>query len=275
MTHVKVICGGRSDGSAADRAAAEYDRQPAEKNKAKTPSLRPLRPQWFDVWNEEPECEPDAEAEDCCSFSSVRNLLTTSLCDRERNAAFLRGKPWRPLGSWALFYALGFDLQGSRYVLVPVSDAMMRDWDVDADQLHQEAVANARLLSPAWLERADSGPREKEIPRCNLLEAGLPGGTAAGPFRLSNRSGTNGASVIGWEGILEKTSEVLGGDFVIVPFSVHEVLVLPAADEELDLNVWRSGLHLFNASPQVMPPEDVLSDNLQLYEQATGLLRAV
>lgn len=46
-------------------------------------------------------------------------------------------------------------------------------------------------------------------------------------FILSNRDAVYGASAILFKDILDKVYELIGGDYYIVPSSVHEVLIIP------------------------------------------------
>ena len=46
-------------------------------------------------------------------------------------------------------------------------------------------------------------------------------------YLLTNQRGYNGAATILYEGVLEKFAEEVGKDLILLPSSVHEVLLLP------------------------------------------------
>lgn len=82
-------------------------------------------------------------------------------------------------------------------------------------------------------------------------------------YVLSNEAGSYGASLIANKEVLDYASTIIGGDFYILPSSVHEVLLAKAGffpEEELKamvMEVNRSGF---------ISQEEILSDNLYYYD---------
>ena len=74
-----------------------------------------------------------------------------------------------------------------------------------------------------------------------------------------------GASVIQYPGFLEQAAEVMGGDFFILPSSIHEVLLVPD-DGKADFRDLETMVQTINES-QVAPAER-LSDHVYHYDQA-------
>lgn len=206
-----------------------------------------------------PAMPPGADIRD---FSRAKQRLRTKLCDPENCRDYLSDKPWTPVGAWALTYRLEMAERGNMVGSAPVTHRLMQMWGVDAETLHGEAVAKESAADPPRLRSLADGSK------ANLLE-GPPLAVMAEPavFSLSNRSGFNGACVVGWDGVLERVADTLRCSYFVVPVSVHEVLVFPdlgqTSAQDLELKLQHS-----NADPMLMPvKEDILSNRIQYYSR--------
>lgn len=85
---------------------------------------------------------------------------------------------------------------------------------------------------------------------------------------ISNDKNIFGATGIFYPGCLESVSEKAGGDILIIPSSIHEVLCIPAdlADAD-DLRKM-----LYEANNDIVPEQDVLSYNIYYYDAAKNKL---
>lgn len=83
-------------------------------------------------------------------------------------------------------------------------------------------------------------------------------------YVLSNRHNVKGAAVILYDGLLKEMSKVLGHDLLILPSSVHEVLVM-AYDKTMDLFPVRDMVEHINK--EEVPVCDVLSDQIYRYNR--------
>ena len=81
-------------------------------------------------------------------------------------------------------------------------------------------------------------------------------------FVATNKSKINGASVILYDGLLAKFAEKVGGDFYILPSSIHETILLPAAGD-MDVDYLIGMVRSINAAE--VSPEEILSDNVYKY----------
>ena len=83
-------------------------------------------------------------------------------------------------------------------------------------------------------------------------------------YVLSNRHNVKGAAVILYDGLLKEMSKVLGHDLLILPSSVHEVLVM-AYDKTMDFLSIRDMVEHINEVE--VPVCDVLSDQIYRYNR--------
>lgn len=73
---------------------------------------------------------------------------------------------------------------------------------------------------------------------------------------LSNKSKVYGAGAILYEGMYDKLQEVMDGDFVVIPSSVHEVILVKTEYGDVDALTKIIG----DVNGSVVSPEEVLSD---------------
>lgn len=83
-------------------------------------------------------------------------------------------------------------------------------------------------------------------------------------YILTNLMGVNGAAVLLYPGILASAAEQIGGDLLILPSSIHEVLI-QKWDGEIDLEVAAEMVKIINR--QDVAPEEVLADCVYVYRK--------
>ena len=82
-------------------------------------------------------------------------------------------------------------------------------------------------------------------------------------YVLSNTQNVNGASEILNQKAMDEIAEKLGGDFIVLPSSVHETIILPI-DQGMDSNELEGMVQQINAG--VVSDEDKLSDHVFQYD---------
>lgn len=196
-------------------------------------------------------------------FNEVKGRLFPKLINKEMNEERLNDLVYSDFSDdLAVIYAI--DVMNSRAGKgsVTVTKKMMSDWDGvtvnDLDRISRaniEDTGSFRTMREVLIEMMGSNvpefmlPPEEEVPSM---------------YVLSNIEKINGANALLNGRLLEQVSKQLGGDFTILPSSIHEVLVLPqfVADE-------RSG-ELENMVCEVnstqVAPEERLSDHVYRYD---------
>lgn len=86
-------------------------------------------------------------------------------------------------------------------------------------------------------------------------------------YVLTTSSGINGAACMLYSGVLEKFAEQRGNDIIILPSSVHEVLLLEDTGE-IDYMALTELVKCINATE--VPTQDILSEKVYRYERCSG-----
>ena len=171
-------------------------------------------------------------------YESVRNGLFIKAVNAERNAEILEKAPHTRIGDIALTYWAEIS-QGRDYVESAIirADKFPK---LGLEQLHRDALANsARLFPPVLMPMWDMYMKLKDSME-EFLEESLESIDGISmeemeefwrgesrSFILTNQMGLNGASCLWYPGMMEEIYQKIGGEYFVLPSSVHELILLP------------------------------------------------
>ena len=210
-----------------------------------TATDRPLDLEFFDDW------------------SKVRRRVVYKLIHMERNRELLKTVPHKKFLDMAVVFQYEMELPGSPRGVITINGDYVKRWGITQEELEEAAIENTPVIRPfkkwklqdlvseLWHRNFSEEDEAKLQTECDM-------------YVLSNQFGRNGASVILYPDVLKDMAEVIGGDFYVLPCSVHEVILLPVK-EHMDTDYILTMVREVNAT-QVLP-EDFLSDNIYLYRE--------
>ena len=137
-----------------------------------------------------------------------------------------------------------------------VSRLLLERWGVSEDEVFEQAEKcmmrdDAPVIRPLRDILTELDPDDSDVPE---RESDL--------YVLTTVSGISGASAVLFSGCVEKLAEELGKDILVLPSSVHEMLLLP------DWGEWEvSALRriVADVNQSVVPSEDYLSNSVYRY----------
>lgn len=206
------------------------------------------------------EDPPLSFEESAKSFEDAANLRIR-LINSSRNAELLSTVPNRETGCGL---SLIPEVRSGPYRAV-VTKELMKSFGISEHDLMLIALANTAAFDVPVLadltEMLCVGQDDCE----NLLLKGFSTEPLPAPdslYVLTNEKFFWGASVLMYPGMTSRLSSLLGGDFYVLPSSVHEVLLLPASMGDPDKLL--ETIHEGNRT--VVNEEDFLSDDLIICE---------
>lgn len=206
------------------------------------------------------EDPPLSFEESAKSFEDAANLRIR-LINSSRNAELLSTVPNRETGCGL---SLIPEVRSGPYRAV-VTKELMKSFGISEHDLMLIALANTAAFDVPVLadltEMLCVGQDDCE----NLLLKGLSTEPLPAPdslYVLTNDKFFWGASVLLYPGMTSRLSALLGGDFYVLPSSVHEVLLLPVSMGDPDKLL--ETIHEGNRT--VVNEEDFLSDDLIICE---------
>ena len=153
-------------------------------------------------------------------FSKAKQRITMKLVNKKRNAKLLESVPYIPYLDLAIVFVCSVTEFLNEYATILIHNNHMELWNIDVNELYEIALANSPELLPYQFESIGSIlpiNSEMYMPWIEQMEM----------YVLSNKLKIHGATCIVYPGLLEKIADRLCSDLVIIPSSIHEVLVIP------------------------------------------------
>lgn len=191
-----------------------------------------------------------------CDFSQIRDNLFYRLINYDKNQELLSMVPHtRFLDLAKIYYA---DCQiGETAGSILIYHRHVKEWNITEDELITAAEDNTPRLYPANLHPiCDTLGLDDDI---NLiLEMSIP------MFVLSNTGNHNGAAAVCYKDILERFSQKVDDDLVIIPSSIHETMLLPLQKSNSIEDLREI---VYDSNRTMLEPSEFLSDNVYLYSR--------
>ena len=151
----------------------------------------------------------------------------------------------------------GFSDENGRACVI-VNESLMRLYGVSKDELFAIARSNSLDQEPMKFE-----PMQSMI--ANMIKDDdfeMPSDMGDVAFVATNRSGFQGAAIIGYPGFAEKASEAVGGSFYMIPSSVHEFILIK---DDGRINAKSINNMIKDVNENVLSPRDRLSEQCYHY----------
>lgn len=206
-------------------------------------------------------------------FESAKEHIVPRIINAEENRELLADRPHQLMDDLAVTYHIQLNQEGT--ASIAVTDKLMGMYDISAEELHKIAVANLEEQMPtSFRTMADvmkemffmealkelDGDREAAM---SMAEGMFPSGDDGLMYVLSNEQRLNGAAVALNEKAMEMVSEQIGGDFYVLPSSLHELLIVPKS-AGMELSELESMVREVNATQ--VEPDEKLSDHVYAYD---------
>ncbi len=201
-------------------------------------------------------------------FSIMKERITCRLIHRASNEALLEQLPHVVWLDLAVVFQLCLTEDDSSIMTALIRSSSLEAWDICADQLLPLALSNTRRLFPPSITSMEQVLEELSLQL--TPSAGShpprPSSPAVPLYILSNRCGIHGAICMLYPNLLRHFSEGVERDLLILPSSIHEVLLLPA-DPEISCEELSRIVAQINQTE--VQRQDRLSNQVYLYSQAS------
>ena len=201
-------------------------------------------------------------------WDAAKANIRAKLVNREMNKELLKKVPYREFLDLAVIYYATLDgLSEGVNGVFTVSDENMEVWRKDENALYQMAVSNMRLDGKPVFEDMEKIIRSlmpEEIPD-------FPVGISRFRFYvLTNPKKIFGAVELLDGNTLKEIGDELGGDFIVLPSSLHESIIIPA---DGSASYQELAEMVTDINRNVVSIVERLSDHVYLYEREEGVLR--
>lgn len=233
----------------------------------------------IDIYKQNNIETPDINTLQFTEFKNVKDKICFRLVNAQKNQELLCKVPHRKMLDLAVIYRINADVREDLNGSIMVTDALMKEWGITEETLYEAAMVNTSSYSKGMVLPMEAVIREILTGKMEgyplTYENSRFGISLVGEdiqfYVATNTKKLYGATVMLYKELLKKMGEYIG-DFYIIPSSVHELLFIKKLGmikpDELSKMVCEVNM-------TEVTPQDVLSDNVYLYDAESDELRLV
>jgi len=167
-------------------------------------------------------------------FNRVKNHITMKLINTEKNHELLDMVPYIPFEDLSIVYYCVLKVMDNEMGTMLITNQHVAEWGVDAEVLHQYALANYKgLLSTKFLSLSQQialflHPCDNSNPlgdACFVPEYNDHSDDFM--YVLTNKLNQWGAALITCKSLMDEIADYFHEGFYILPSSVHEAVLVP------------------------------------------------
>ena len=198
---------------------------------------------------------------DILKWEKIKEYVYPRIAGEDEFKGYLDKFPNTDIADLPVIYIIKIPTDGKEIVTVIIKNEYLEIWEKRFGDLHKKAVENiskAPVVFKPLIDFVKNVPQEI---------------AASEPYRnmyvLTNKEETFGAAEILNVGIMSRITEDFGNDCIIIPSSLHEVLILEDKNmTEKDYAAIRSMVKEINEN--YVAEKDVLTDSIYRYSRLTG-----
>jgi len=225
-----------------------------------------------DVINNGINQRPEFDINSLSDYSQMKEMLAMEVVSAEANKEMLETVPHQNMEDMAVVYrfVLSSDDDGRASILV--TNQLLETMGVTPKQLHADAMENAPQIKPVEIK----GMSEVMAEMMGVEQAEMMGLFPVAPedekiYVATVPDKVHGAGVLAYQNFMDQAAERAGGDFFILPSSIHEMLIVPD-NGEMGLKDLEAMVKEVNATQ--VAPADKLTDNLLIACKFDGFREA-
>lgn len=137
-------------------------------------------------------------------FKQKKDSIVMNLINTERNRALLESVPHKELMDLAVVYRIIMSREKDGMATVLVTDDLLKELGLTQEELEKVAYVNTGRLFPVEITK---------------LSDAL--------YVMTNEAKVHGATTILYKEAVHRLSDQIGGNFYLIPSSIHEVMAVP------------------------------------------------
>ena len=195
-------------------------------------------------------------------YDQVKDKISVQLINYEKNKDLLENIPHKKFLDLEVTFRIIIGVDEGNLISTQVTNSLFETWGVSVDEMAEYAVENGSKLLPEKFTSLEAILYNEENPK--EYEDILPS-----IYLLTNIYGINGASTVLYPGVLRQISDQLGADLIVLPSSVHEVLLLKYS-KDMDIHMLENMVRDINSKE--VKEQEVLSNRVYRFNRKNNYL---
>lgn len=201
---------------------------------------------------------PQFDIASISDYEQMKSKLSMEVVSAERNTELLQNVPHERMQDMAVVYRIILDQTDSGNGTILITNQMLDQYGITKEQLRADALENAPEIRPSEIKGMSEVMSELAP---GMLPEVAPEDEQM--FVATVPDKIHGAGVIAYPNFMEDAAQKMGGDFFVLPSSIHEVLLVKD-------NGQMSAKELENMVKEVnatqVEPADQLTDHVYHYD---------
>lgn len=164
---------------------------------------------------------PQVDLESLSDYEQMKSKLSMEVVSAEKNAELLESVPHERMEDMAVVYRFVLDQTDSGNGTILVTNQLLDQYGISKEQLRADAMENTPEIRPSEI-RGISEVMNELAP--GMIPEVAPEDEQM--FVATVPDKIHGAGVIAYPNFMEDAAERMGGDFFVLPSSIHEVLLV-------------------------------------------------
>ena len=161
--------------------------------------------------------KPNIDMKELYDYNVMKNKLFIEIISIKSNIDLLESVPYKQIEDMAIVYRFLLNNDNGRASIL-ITNQILHTLNIDENTLHNDAIKNAQIINPMIINDLSEVLSEMMNEDYSTKER---------IFIASVADKIHGACVIAYKGFMEQASLKAGGDFYLLPSSIHEVLIVP------------------------------------------------
>lgn len=198
-------------------------------------------------------------------FSKAKERIVMKLINQKRNEDLLKDIPFIPYMDLAIVFVCSVTDFIQEYATILIHQQHLKLWQIELEELYQLALSNSPKNLPYQLERLDQmieSLANQSFPFLEDLHIQV----------LTNQLKIHGASCILYPGVLSKIAEEENSNLIIIPSSIHEVLIVPEKYASVHHTMEDFTEMIQEVNDTQLTDDEILGDHAYIYHKDTGTI---
>lgn len=196
------------------------------------------------------------------NYEVMKEKLSVEVISAEANEELLSKVPHDRIEDLAVVYRFIMESNEDGRASILVNNDLIERMGVTHEQLRADALENSPEIRPVVIQGMNEVMKEMMGPEAYEM-FGIPDDTEEMMFIATVPDKNSGAGVLAYQDFMDQAAEKIGGDFYVIPSSIHEILLVPD-NGEVQAEGLKEMVQEVNATE--VSPEEKLSDNVYHYD---------
>lgn len=189
-------------------------------------------------------------------FEKTSKNIVFKLVSKEANKVLLEDVPYVEYQDLALIFVCVVSNFKREYATILIHNAHANMWGVDAETLYQIALQNTPNIHPYKFDNLDY-----------LVQKGLSDAEDVPMYLLTNWTKIFGATSMVYPKMLKRIADFLQDNLIIIPSSVHEVLIIPESEALKIYTMEEVNEMIVETNETLLDRDEILGDHAYRFDR--------